>query len=280
MRALAALSLVACIGCGASDGLVVVTVQTSDFTVQKLSRSLHVLASAAGRDASTAFTRSPNSLSFPESFAIQTPADYDGTISVQVTAVDDFGRALATAAGTVDAHPSEKATITLQLVGLPGTIVDGGTGDSGFGLDAVFIPFDAGFDAGGNGAGPSERCDATIPCAPGLNCAGDGAGPLHCLYPCVNGGDCPAQTQCTIPQHVVGSGGYACLYVSNSDAAARQAGQSCTQTSDHCVADYICGAATCDAQCDGPGGACVTGTCRVLPDPTRSSLVIAYTCQP
>ena len=269
LAALAAVSLVACAGCADSDGLLVVVVETTDVTLQQQSQSLHVDASIGMQQASRDFSRAPSTLSYPESFAIQTPASYRGSIFVVVSALDATGLTLATTSGSLDAHPSETTTMDLVLFGNGLGPVDGGAGDLGVGS---FL-------------GPGERCDATLPCTPGLVCGGLSGGVHHCLYPCVPGSDlgandCPPQTECTLPPHSYGAGGYACMYVSKSDATARQPGEACTQSSDHCVSGYICGASTCDVQCDGPGAACPTGTCQLLAAPGQPSTAIAFTCQP
>ncbi|MGZ4417638.1 MAG: hypothetical protein ACXVRV_05630 [Gaiellaceae bacterium] len=231
------------------------------------------MEATATREVSFVLSHPGSGVYYPESFALQTPGSYQGPVSVTVTAVDDVGVRLASGSAATVAQPSRRSDVRVDLLGT--RIVDGGIIDAGGGLDGG-VP---------GGRGPGERCDVNDRCMFGLLCGGYAAGAHYCLYSC-NVTDmadyCPLQTQCMIPPDEVGPMlGSACVYVSMSDAAAKPVGATCSPTSDHCEGGYICGGATCDQQCNGPGAAgCISGTCRPLNDPIRPLTVIAYTCQP
>jgi hypothetical protein len=129
------------------------------------------------------------------------------------------------------------------------------------------------------GNGPGVRCGTGgngLPCAQALTCAGASGGNAYCLFDCTGQDDCPAQTQCVGIANQAGMTiGLACTYKSAAGGIAT--GTAC-QPSDVCTTGDLCNA-TCQMQCDGPGGTCASGTCKVVNDTTKNK-VIGYTCQP
>ncbi len=137
------------------------------------------------------------------------------------------------------------------------------------------------------GNAPGERCGSDATGAPifGVSrfcgqlttCVNADAAQMfrYCNYKCASQADCPAQTTC---QAVYVNGnpvGSVCAYNSGPNGN-KDLGQTCT-ASDVCKTGQLCDG-TCVPQCDGPGGACATGTCTRLDD-TATGKVIGYVCK-
>lgn len=161
----------------------------------------------------------------------------------------------------LDCDPGNQASCPCDRFCAGLTDADGGV------VGGVCIP--------GNGAG--ERCDTSFGkggCAQALMClTSNGAGAAYCGALCATDTDCPAQTFCaTITNGSGATVGKACAYGYNAQGKA--AGAACAST-DVCVTGYLCDG-TCKAQCDGPGGTCLGGTCTKLTDGAKT---LGYVCK-
>jgi hypothetical protein len=111
-------------------------------------------------------------------------------------------------------------------------------------------------------------------CAQNLLCGSSaGSAKPYCLPECATQADCPAHSNCVQFNNAQGQPvAKACAY--DTGPGGKAVGSTCA-AADSCITDTLCDG-TCDAQCDGPGGTCATGTCTAVVEGTKT---LGYVCK-